>query len=219
MTEQLLNQLLSLYVWAKDRNSKYIYCNENYAKAAGLDSPSQIIGKSDAQMPWYKLADFFRAGDYGVLQGNIRINAAEVSDTVDNVTDILVTENKLFNSEDKCIGVVGSFVDISGKQLIKKSGYYDARTKRYYLGEEVFDNLYLVGREIEVFKLLLLGYSSREMGEKIKISPKTIEGYIESLKLKLQAKTKGELIATAIQFGLTHILLLQTHDCLSKESV
>lgn len=211
MKEQVLDQL-NLYIWAKDKNYRYLYCNENYAMAAGLDSPSQIVGKSDDKLPWRKLADLFRAGDYGVLQGNTRINTHEISDTVNNVTDILVTENQLLDSSNNCVGVVGSFVDITGKSLTNKRGYYDPLNKRYYLGNDDFDNVYLTVREIEIFKRLLLGCSAREIGEVLKISAKTAEAHMEKIKLKLQAKSKGEIIATAIQFGLTHILHLQTHE-------
>lgn len=207
MKEKILDQL-NLYIWSKDKNFRYIYCNENYAMAAGLDSPKQIIGKSDDQLPWRKYADYFRGGDYGVLQGNIRVNVPEVSDTVNNVKDILVTENQLLNNKNECIGIVGSFIDITGKQLVKKVGHYDATTKRYYLGDDL-GNAYLTIREIEVFKRLLLGYTAKQIGEKLKLSPKTIESYIDNIRFKFQAKTKGEIIATAIQFGLTHILYLQ----------
>jgi DNA-binding CsgD family transcriptional regulator len=211
MKEVVLDQL-NLYIWAKDKNYKYLYCNENYAKAAGIDSPQAIIGKSDEQLPWHKLTDLFRAGDYGVLQGSTRINVPEISDTINGVTDILVTENQLLNRSGKCIGVVGSFVDITGKHLIKKTGYYDSHNKRYYLGEDDFNNAYFSAREIAVFKRILLGCSARQIGEILKISPKTVEDYIECIKYKLQAKSKGEIIATAIQFGLTHVLHLKTHD-------
>lgn len=214
MTEQLLNQL-NLYIWAKDKHYRYLCCNENYAKAAGLDSPNQIIGKSDEQLPWRNLASLFQAGDYNVLQGHSRINVPEITNTVNNVTDILVTENKLF-SEGNCVGIVGSFVDITGNQLVKKTGYYDPINKRYYLGDDIFGNAYFTEREIEVFKRLLLGYTAQQMGQILKISPKTIESYIGHIKLKLQAKNKGEIIATAIQFGLTHILYLQNYELIPK---
>lgn len=207
MKEKILDQL-GLYIWAKDKNYRYIYCNENYAMAAGLDSPEKIIGKSDDQLPWRKFADFFRAGDYGVLQGNARINAPEESDTINNVKDILVTENQLLGRDNKCIGITGSFVDITGKQLIKKTGYYNSLEKRYYLGDDL-GNTYLTFREISVFKRLLLGYTAQQIGVALKLSPKTIESYIDNIRFKFQAKTKGEIIATAIQFGLTHILYLQ----------
>jgi DNA-binding CsgD family transcriptional regulator len=207
---------LNIYIWAKDKNYKYIFCNEYFAEAAGLDSSEQIVGKSDIQLPWRKFAEHYQVGDYGVLQGNARINVPEVTDTVTNIKEVLVTESQLLNKNNQCIGVVGSCVDITGKQLVKKIGYYDANKKRYYFNDEGLGNLYLSAREITVFKHILLGYTARQIGEKIKISPKTVESYIETIRLKLQAKNKGEIIATAIQFGLTHVLYLQTYDLINS---
>lgn len=211
----MINQImkhLNIYIWAKDKNYKYIFCNEYFAEAAGLDSPEQIVGKSDLQLPWKRFADFYQADDYGVLQGNARINVPVPTDTVTNIKEVLVTESQLLTKNNQCIGVVGSCVDITGKQLVKKTGYYDQIKKRYYFDDESLGDTYLTTREIVVFKHILLGYSARQIGEKIKISPKTVESYIETIRLKLQAKNKGEIIATAIQFGLTHILYLQTHN-------
>ena len=62
MKENILDKL-NLYIWAKDKNYRYLYCNEHYAMAAGLDSPGQIVGKSDEELHWRKYADFFRAGE------------------------------------------------------------------------------------------------------------------------------------------------------------
>lgn len=213
MKETILDNL-NLYIWAKDINYKYIYCNENYARAAGLDSPEQIVGRSDDAMPWRKQADFFRKGDFDVFQGKSRINVPEVEITVNKIADILVTENQLLNKSGKCVGLVGSYIDITGQRLIKKVGYFNDKEGRYYLGPDL-DNVYLTLREIEVLKRILLGYSARQIGETIGISRKTVEGYIENLRTKLQSGSKGEIIATAIQFGLTQILYLQTH--ISKE--
>jgi DNA-binding CsgD family transcriptional regulator len=211
MINQIMKQL-NIYVWAKDKNYKYLYCNEHFAKAAGLDSPEQIVGKSDHQLYWKQFANYYQVNDYWVMQGHTRTNVPEVIDTVNNIKDILVTETPLLDKSNQCIGVGGAFIDITGKQLVKKTGYYDQIKKRYYFDDEVLGNLYLSAREITVFKHILLGYSARQMGEKIKISSKTVESYIESIRSKLQAKNKGEIIATAIQFGLTHILYLQTQD-------
>lgn len=69
-----------------------------------------------------------------------------------------------------------------------------------------------------MFKHILLGFSARQIAEKIKISPKTVESYIDTIRMKLQAKNKGEIIATAIQFGLTQILYLQTYDIVNASS-
>jgi PAS domain S-box-containing protein len=211
MLDQIINQT-HMYIWIKDNNYRYIYCNDHFAKAAGLDSPEQIIGKSDEQLYWKKFTNFIRAGDYAVLQGHARIHVPEMIETANDIKDVLVTVSQWLNKDNQCIGIVGSFVDITGKQLVKKSGYYDPIKKRYYFNNESLGKKYLAAREITVFKYILLGYTAKQMGEKINISPKTVESYIEYIRLKLQAKNKGEIIAKAIKFGLTQILNIHTHD-------
>jgi len=209
--KDLILDSLHLAVWAKDQNFRYIYCNENYARAAGLDSPGQIVGKTDDQMPWHRLADFFRAGDKTVFDGSFRINVPEVEIMVDKVADILVTESQLLTRNGKCVGLVGSYIDISGQRLEKKVGYFEDGLKRYYLGSE-FNDWYLTLREVQVLKYLLLGYSARQTGEVLCLSAKTVESHIENLKIKLDVSTKGDIIATAIKFGLTQIIYLQCHN-------
>jgi len=108
----MINQImkcLNIYIWAKDKNYKYIYCNERFAEAAGLDSPEQIVGKSDMQLPWKKFAGYYQVDDYGVLQGNVPV----ATDTVTNIKEVLVSETQLFNNNKQCIGVTGSYVDIT----------------------------------------------------------------------------------------------------------
>lgn len=213
MKEQILDQL-NMFIWAKDTSFKYVYCNEHYAEAAGLDSPNQIIGKSDDQLPWRKLADYFKVGDYAVFQGLSRTNVEETTDA-NNIKDILVSETQLLDSSGKTIGLVGSFVDITGKQLVKKAGYFDKAQNRYYLGHEDFNNEYFTPREVEVFKRILLGYTAKQIGKATNLSYKTVESYISTIRLKLQASCKAEIIATAIQYGLTHIIHLHTHEIIS----
>lgn len=211
MIEEILKHA-NIYIWAKDKEYKYLYCNERFAEAAGLDSPEQIVGKSDHQLYWKQYADYYQLNDSWVMQGNSLKNAPDVIDTVNNIKDILINKNRLFDSNNQCNGVGGTFVDITGKQLIKKTGYYDQIKKRYCIDDEVLGKLYLTVREITVFKHILLGYSARQIGEEIEISAKTVESYIDRVRLKLQAKNKGEIITKAIQFGLTHVLYLQIHE-------
>lgn len=213
--QDLILANLNLYVWAKDCNFRYLYCNENYARAAGLESPADIIGRKDDEMPWAEQADFFRCGDKTIFEGSgVRVNVQETLVTLDKVADTLVSESQLLNANGNCIGLVGSSIDITGRRLEKKSGYYNAEEERYYLGES-FNNTYLTLREIQVLRKALLGYTARQAAESLNLSPKTVEAHIEHIKLKLQATSKGEMIATAIQFGLTQVIALQ--QCLPKK--
>ncbi len=57
-------------------------------------------------------------------------------------------------------------------------------------------------REREVFELIVLGYTQREIGEKLHVSVKTIETHRSHIATKLNCKTRAELVAYAITAGL-----------------
>lgn len=205
MKEQLLN-MHNLYVWAKDESCRYVYVNENYAKAAGADSPAQMIGKTDDHMAWRHFAKDFQQGDYEAMKGKTRVNSIEQTATADGSTDILVTETQLLDSSGDVIGVQGSYIDITGKHLTKKSGYYHSEEQRYYLDWTDFGDTYLTARELLVFKYVLRGLSGPEIGKLLQLSEKTIESYFRFLRQKLGAKHKHDLLTVAIKYGLTHLI-------------
>ena len=52
---ELLTNVLSTIphqVFWKDRNLKYMGCNANFARMAGLESPRDVVGKSDFDLSW-----------------------------------------------------------------------------------------------------------------------------------------------------------------------
>ena len=56
----------------------------------------------------------------------------------------------------------------------------------------------LSDRELEVFRLIGVGYGTREMAEKLRLSVKTIETYRAHIKEKLDLLDANELLRTAI---------------------
>jgi len=61
-------------------------------------------------------------------------------------------------------------------------------------------------REIDILKCLLKGYSAKETGLELGISYRTVESYINALKLKLSCTKKSELIGFCIKLGLFRLL-------------
>ena len=61
---------------------------------------------------------------------------------------------------------------------------------------------YLTKREKEVLKYVVLGYTAKRIGKTLHISFRTVEGYVDKLKLKLRCDTKSELIEKVIVCGL-----------------
>ncbi len=66
-------------------------------------------------------------------------------------------------------------------------------------GDPLVDRL--TDRELEVFRLLGDGISTREIAERLHLSVKTIETYRENLKVKLNLRSGAELVQRAIQWG------------------
>lgn len=205
MLEQLLNQQ-SLYLWAKDKNYRYIYVNENYAAAAGVESPKQMLGKTDSDMPWKHLASEFQRGDYGVMQHGNRLNSVEKSDTVNGITDILVSETQLIDKKGRIIGVMGSFADITGKKIVENPGHYDKTTQRYYLGIPQLGNIYFTLLQLEIFKHVVRGKTALQIAPLIGVKKKTIETHISYIKRKFGVSTKSELVEIAMKYGLSHLI-------------
>ncbi len=70
-------------------------------------------------------------------------------------------------------------------------------------GEGVADPLHqLSTREQEVLALTAEGYSSKEIGEKLFISPKTVDTYRSRIMEKLGLNHRAELVRFALRAGL-----------------
>lgn len=65
---------------------------------------------------------------------------------------------------------------------------------------------HLSSRESECLFYLLRGKTAKQIARLLNLSPKTVEHYIENIKLKFQCQTKSELISKAIEQGFTNII-------------
>lgn len=198
-------QQFDVYLFGKDTKGNFLFCNDKFAEAAGLDSAEQIVGKSDYDLVWKHQAHMFKAGDDRVLRGESFRNIQEIMYQSKKKSDILVCKNQLLNTSNEIIGVIGSFIDITGQCLQKKSGHYDAISGRFHLGE-AFGDASLSAQQFQVFKQILLGHSAQQIAQCLNLSKRTVEAYIETIKYKLQCNSKGEIIAVAIFSGLMHVV-------------
>lgn len=83
--------------------------------------------------------------------------------------------------------------ELSDKLIESDSGTDEVVRDRYHT---------LTGREREVLQLTAEGYTSREIGEKLGISHRTVEKHRENLQAKLELRNAVEMAAYAHQRGL-----------------
>jgi PAS domain S-box-containing protein len=125
MSNQLVLQniidLLTVRIFWKDLNLKYIGCNKAFAQDAGKNSPEELIGKSDFDMTWKGQAELYQADDKKVIESGIaKINYIEPQTTPTGDT-IWLSTNKfpLRDDSQSIIGMVGTYIDITQQKTVE----------------------------------------------------------------------------------------------------
>jgi len=98
---------------------------------------------------------------------------------------------------------------LQGETYVSKS-VTEAMMNQYVRGRSQRENTQfnqLTDREFEVFQLLGQGFSTRDIGERLHISPKTVETYRMHIKEKLGMKNGAELVKHAVRWAATNQLI------------
>ena len=116
---QLVINSIPGVIWWKDKDSKFLGCNKKNALRAGFNDPSDLIGKTDHEMPWKDQADYFQRCDRRVMENNVaEYHIIEPIILVDGKTAWLDTSKvPLLDSDGNVVGTVGNYVDIT--ELVK----------------------------------------------------------------------------------------------------
>ncbi|MEB3312135.1 MAG: PAS domain S-box protein [Snowella sp.] len=121
-SKQFLQTVLDsfpLFVFWKDRNLKYLGCNQNFANICGLSSVTEIYGKSDEDLPWSKEESANnQADDRRVIEtGESHIGLIERHIQRDG-TSVWLETNKipLRDVSGEIIGVLETYRDITSRK-------------------------------------------------------------------------------------------------------
>ena len=123
MLQAVLDATPVRFFW-KDLDLRYLGCNTNFARDAGFDSPSQLLGRDDFSMGWLDQAELYRADDRAVIEsGESKLNYEEPQTTPDGKTIWLRTSKiPLRTADGEIFGVFGSYEDITDyKRLAEQS--------------------------------------------------------------------------------------------------
>ena len=107
-------------VFWKDKNSNYLGCNLAFAIAAGLQSPTEIVGKTDFDLPWRDTeAMNYCTDDYEVMEkGKSKLHIIETQHQKNGrVIWFDTTKIPIRESTGQIIGVIGVSIDITDRKL------------------------------------------------------------------------------------------------------
>lgn len=123
-SEQMLKSVLDtipVRVFWKDRSSTYLGSNHLFAADAGLQSPSELIGKTDHKL-FPEQAELYRADDAKVMDaGESRLNFEEPQTTASGAPLWLRTSKvPLRNDAGEVIGILGTYEDVTEQKLAEE---------------------------------------------------------------------------------------------------
>jgi diguanylate cyclase (GGDEF)-like protein/PAS domain S-box-containing protein len=117
-----------LKIFWKDAQSRYLGCNLAFAKDARLDSPADVVGKSDFDLVWSDQAQRFLADDRSVLEsGAARLFYEEPHRTPGNDMGWVRTSKVVLRNErNELIGLLGVYEDITAQKRAQERIEYMA---------------------------------------------------------------------------------------------
>jgi len=136
---QLILDTIPLAIFWKDIHSVYVWCNQNFAVDAGVESPESIVGKTDYELPGTEeqIAQY-REGDRQVIETNTAISNIIEQKTLANGKLIWIETSKtpIYDADGTVIGVLGVYRDIS----VRKQAQEDLRESQAML-QLIMDNI------------------------------------------------------------------------------
>ncbi|MGF6570493.1 PAS domain S-box-containing protein/diguanylate cyclase (GGDEF) domain-containing protein [Paraburkholderia fungorum] len=116
MLEAVIDNIPQRIFW-KDEESRYLGCNMAFARDAGLAYPEQVVGKSDADLPWRAFSEMLHKHDKEVMSTSMPKMNFEVDFVIDGVHRTTITSKLPFTDGDgRVIGVLGSYTDITERK-------------------------------------------------------------------------------------------------------
>ncbi|HEU4577520.1 MAG TPA: ATP-binding protein [Polyangiaceae bacterium] len=108
-------------IFWKDKESRYLGCNKNFAALDGCSDPRELVGKTDYDMAWREHAEGYRRFDRATMErGEPLLNQEEVThDDRGREMVILTSKVPLRNESGDVIGLLGIIVDITERKRIE----------------------------------------------------------------------------------------------------
>jgi two-component system sensor histidine kinase/response regulator len=109
-------------VFWKDRDCVYQGCNEQSARDLGLESPEQVVGLSDYELPFsHAEADFYTACDRRVMETGVPLLNIEETQhrSGGELSQLLTNKVPLRDAEGRVTGILGVYTDISERKTVE----------------------------------------------------------------------------------------------------
>jgi DNA-binding CsgD family transcriptional regulator len=182
MVNQEVSGLSVFPCYAKDNKGLYISMNQDFLDVSCLSSANAVAGNTDEALPWGFNARTIMENDQLVIRSGQIKTFFEQSVYEGKPHLFRSRKSPLLGLSGKIIGVQCVSIPVSEKCRIP-----------------------LTSQQTLCLKYLAIGFTHKQIGLKMGLSQKTVEHYLGAVKLKLNCKSRAELILQAIERGLIGI--------------
>jgi len=182
MLTQTLNQLPTPF-WIRDKSTRYIYANMAMAKLAGLKSPDSIIGRLDNEIQAALFEDEVAAKLWQhqvkhVVTTQEKLTLLEVHpDSVDY--PYITKKTPFYNESNECIGMA---VSARYLEVFSPNDFIRGKLPGSLLLTKPDD--FFTEKECEIIFFKLQGMSSKDIGNILYLSPRTIENRLANMYIR-----------------------------------
>lgn len=175
--------------------------NELAVKRSGMQTLKDCLGKNVADVAKPETAHFIQEHQQKILQRKqLSITEYDFIRKDDVIVNCLLLSLPWYHHDNTIKGIMNLAI-VSGRDVTPLS--LASLIKLGLLNQPVnvhdFSQIHLSKRETECLQLLAKGKKSKEIGLALKLSPRTIDHYLENCMNKFSVSTRYELISKYLQ--------------------
>jgi DNA-binding CsgD family transcriptional regulator len=210
--KNLLRQFPGLVVLA-NKKSQCIYTNDYTAKMFGYKDGVSMEGVDSRSMrcPAVENAEDFIAQDQLVIQNGIGLTILDIHVYAHGNGRVILSKKAPFKENNTVVGYIFHGMEIHATALNQVCSTLIQTDKKYRAKVEVQQRSYIINpttfkktiskRELDCIFYLLRGNSMKMIAKILNISPRTVESYLEQVRVKLKCTNRADLIEACLAEG------------------
>ena len=195
---------LSSPVYWKNKKGIYLGVNDAELKMLGLNSCNDMIGQTDRDMLWRAQAPMLMGNDQEVMSTeHTQTYIESVQRSNGTIVHCLSHKTPLRSRTGKIMGILGfSFSLGHDKQIATACAEMmnivpDPGVRNHFQECELRSRIASLGltqRQADCLYYLIKGMTMKQIARALHLSPRTVEHYLDAIKIKLNCDYRSELI-------------------------
>ncbi len=188
----------------KDVNGKYLGVNDAFLRDSGVLVNHNIVGSTDHDQAWCKDAPLMTTNDTYIMHKALNMPFIEQAVVASGeISKFLSYKSPLRNHQGKIIGIFGlsypfkdeHFHQDQFNHILMVTGIQETEDLKFLVFKQKLQAYDLSKRQLECLYYTTKGMTAKNIAEHFSLSKRTVEHYLENIKIKLGCQSKAELIS------------------------